>query len=175
MAARRGARAICVSAGTRAAAATLLLAASAASAQYVDPALDWKEADVPQAPAFDSARLIPIDAPRGSSLKFGIDPETISIGADGVVRYVVIASSAQGANNVLYEGIRCSTGEYRLYARWLGNDWSPARGSDWQSLYANMPSKHPLAIAQAGVCTGRAPNGPVATLVRALRSGAGAR
>lgn len=157
-------------------AALMLAAASAAAAEYIDPAIDWKESGVPQTPpAFDVRRLIPIDAPSGSSLKFGIDPETISIGEDGVVRYVVVASSPQGATNALFEGIRCSTGEYRVYARYSGGGWLRAGDSDWQSVFANMRSRHPLRAAQAGICVGRAPNGPADVMVRSLRAAGGAR
>lgn len=149
----------------------LLLAAPAVSAEYVDPNLDWTESGLPDSPpVFDAKRLITIDAPRGSSLRFGIDPETISIGEDGVVRYVIVASSDQGATNAIYEGIRCSTGEYRAYARESGNGWSRVRDSQWQSVFANMPSRHPLRAAEAGICVGRAPNGPVATMLRTLRA-----
>lgn len=155
------------------AAAMLLLAASAAAAEYVDPQAAWNESGIPATPpSFDMSRLIQVDAPHGSSLKYGIDPNTLSISDDGVVRYVVVASSAQGAVNALYEGIRCSTGEYRLYARHSPESgWSRAKGSEWQSVFDDMPSKHPLAIARAGVCIGRAPNGPLGTMLRTLRSG----
>ncbi|MEO8248923.1 MAG: CNP1-like family protein [Burkholderiales bacterium] len=140
------------------------------AAQFVDSEVDWKEAGVPDAPDFDVGRLIPLDAPRGSALSFGIDPGTISIGNDGVVRYVVVASSASGATNALFEGIRCSRGEYRLYARHNPEGgWTQVKDSDWESLFGSMPSRHPLAVAQAGVCVGRAPNGPLDVMLRTLR------
>ena len=36
--------------------------------------------------------LIPLDIP-GSTLRFGVDPASVTIGSDGIVRYVVVASS----------------------------------------------------------------------------------
>jgi len=70
-----------------------------------------------------------------SALKFGIDPKTLSIGKDGVLRYVMVATSSSGAMNAMYEGIRCSTGEYKTYARYFpGSGWSKASSVEWQAL-----------------------------------------
>ena len=150
-----------------------LLLSGVVAAQYSDPDVDWKENSAPEAPAFDATRLIAVGSPRGSTLKFGIDPNTISIGSDGVVRYVVVATGASGAASALFEGIRCGTGEFRVYARHnTGDGWSKAGGSAWTSIFAEMPSRHTLAIARAGVCDGKAPNGPISAMVRALRASA---
>ena len=40
------------------------------------------------------SRLIRVPGPDGSSLKYGIDPTTLSVTPEGVVRYVIVASSA---------------------------------------------------------------------------------
>ena len=64
---------------------SLLLPMAAASAEFVPPP-DWEEASAVGAPSWSRARLIPIETPRGSSLSFGVDPATITVGADGVVR-----------------------------------------------------------------------------------------
>ena len=150
--------------------AWLLATASACQAQlFADAA--WKEGPVPPPPAFDTTRLIAIDAPRGSTLRFGVDPATLSVGADGVVRYVVVASSDSGALNALHEGIRCASGEFRVYARFhRDGGWTASTDAGWQSLFANMPSRHPLALARAGLCMNSAPNGPVERIVRDLRA-----
>ena len=41
---------------------------------------------------------------------------SLTVGTDGVVRYTVVVTSPAGARNVNYEGIRCDTYEWRLYA-----------------------------------------------------------
>lgn len=163
----------------------LLLAATLVSAlavltttawsAYVEPDIDWREDAVGTPPDFDSTRLIPVDAPRGSSLSFGIDPQTIAVGADGVVRYVVVASSRQGADTALFEGIRCGNGEFRTYARRNKGeaDWSLVdSNTPWKPLASTGLAAHVLAIASAGICVGRAPNTPVDQMVRDLRTAA---
>lgn len=152
-------------------AASLLLAAtSGAFAEYVEPEVDWKEGEVAAPPAYDVSRLIPIESARSSSLALGIDPNTLSAGADGVVRYVLVATSPQGTHTALFEGIRCGSAEFRTYARRnADSDWVPAAKSTWQSLFATLPSAHALAVARAGVCVGKAANTPLDAMVRSLR------
>lgn len=144
---------------------------SGAFGEYIEPGIDWRENALGAPPAFDPARLIAVDAPRGSTLNFGVDPQTITVGTDGVVRYVVVASSRQGANTALFEGIRCGNGEFRTYARRNKGeaDWSLVDNVEWQPLSGTGMAAHVLAIARAGICTGRAPNTPVDQMVRDLR------
>ena len=150
----------------------VLLGSSAVSclAQLVDNP-DWKEIDVPPPPAFRVDRLIPIEQPASSNLRFGVDPATISMAADGVVRYVIVASSSGGAMNALYEGIRCTTGEVRTYARSASSGvWTEAVDSPWRKLMEPSPSRHALELARTGVCRGAAPNKSVEAIVRDLRA-----
>jgi hypothetical protein len=66
---------------------------------------------------------------------FFVDEKSVSFGADRVVRYTLIAKSADGALNVSYEGMRCSDKLFRLYA--FGrpdNTWSEARNSRWEPI-----------------------------------------
>lgn len=130
---------------------------------------DWKETDVPPPPAFDAGRTVRVEGPPSSSLTLGVDPATVTVTPDGVVRYVLVARNSSGGMNVMYEGIRCATGQYRLYARHSGGEWRPVTGGDWISLQAPMPSKHPLILARSGMCEGRAPLGSAADIVRTLR------
>lgn len=133
----------------------LALATLSATAQTAaDP--DWKESQLPSPPAFDVKRLIPIDMPKYVSLKFGVDPATLSISPDGVVRYVVVATSPTGSINAMYEGIRCSKGEVKTFARHPSNGkWATVEEPQWQALDGNLPSKHALALARQGLCEGR--------------------
>jgi hypothetical protein len=148
----------------------LVLAASAAHAQMapVDP--DWREAEAPPPPAFRQSGLIALDMPR-SSLRFGVDPASVSLGSDGIVRYVVVAASATGAVNGLYEGIRCDTAEFKVYARYnAGSGWTVAKESPWRPLHDAQTSSHSLLIARTGACVGHAPNRSATQIVRDLRA-----
>ena len=148
----------------------LVLAAGSASAQLATPDPDWKEADAPAPPAFKLDRLIPLEMARGA-LRYGIDPASVSLGADGIVRYVMVASSATGAVNAIYEGIRCDTAEVKVFARHNPDSgWIPAKDATWRALHDNFPSRHSLTIARTGACLGHAPNRSAAQIVRDLRA-----
>jgi hypothetical protein len=74
--------------------------------------------------------------PRGGSRnRFHIDSRSVSIGEDRVVRYTAVIRSPSGATNVSYEGLRCQTGEYKVYAFGAeGKKWSPARAPKWRPV-----------------------------------------
>jgi hypothetical protein len=113
-------------------------------------------------------RLIRIDMPE-STLRFGVDPASVTVTSDGIVRYVVVATSASGAVNALYEGIRCSTAETRLYARHNPDTgWVPVKDGEWRPLHEARPTRHSLAIARGGACLGSGPNQSAARIVRDL-------
>lgn len=157
------------------AAALLCIAAAQASAQLAPPNPDWKEAQAPLPPAPRVADLIPIEVP-GATLRYGVDPASVSLGADHVVRYVVVAASAAGAMNGSYEGIRCSTGDFRVYARYHADaGWSPASDIEWRSLQDGRPFRHSLAVARNGACMGHGANRSVAQILHDLRSPADRR
>ena len=140
----------------------------------VDP--DWKELEAPPPPPVRTQGLVPIDMPRGGSLRFAVDPDSVSVGADSVVRYVVVASSPTGTVNALYEGLRCNTAEVKVYARYNPDSgWVPARASEWQPLQNRPNSRHSLVIARTGACVGQGPSGVASEIVRALRTPADTR
>ena len=150
---------------------SLVLTASAHAQGFLDP-VDWKEADVPPPPAFNLAKLIEFDVPRSSSLVFGVDPGSVTISRpDSIVRYVMVASSASGAKNIMYDGLRCATGEVRTYARAKPDgSWAAVEKSEWKSVYDPQLSRHSRSFALAGACEGTAPVSSVRELVRRLKT-----
>jgi len=147
-------------------------AASTANAQvFIDPA-DWKESDVPPPPAYDMGKLLTFEVTRSSPLVYGVDPASVSISkTDGIVRYVVVATTAAGAKNVIYEGLRCSTGQVRIYAR--GNpdgSWTSVTNSEWKSVYDLSLPRHSLRFARVAACDSAAPVSNVRELVRKLKN-----
>jgi hypothetical protein len=83
----------------------------------------------------------------------------------------VVATSATGTVNAMYEGIRCDEAQVKLYARHSpASGWVAPRNSDWQPLHATPNSRHSLFIARNGVCLGHAPNGNAAQIVQDLRA-----
>jgi len=77
----------------------------------------WKEqgAGLPSYPSESDLIPVEIDVP-GSRLEAFLDKSALSVGDDNVVRYVLVLKSTSGADNVLFEGIRCEYKEYRTYA-----------------------------------------------------------
>ena len=140
---------------------------SLAHAQLIPADPDWREAEAPPPPAVRLDGLIPIEMPR-SELRFGVDPASISVGTDGVVRYVVVASSASGAVNAIYEAIRCGTAELRVHARYSpAGGWTIAKDPLWRSLH---DSRHSLVIARNGACDGHVANRSASQIARDLRA-----
>jgi hypothetical protein len=161
-----------ISRASRLAALACLLGVSClASAQlFFDSNPDWKEASVPPPPAFNEGRLVPIEMPVYMSLKFGVDPATITVTGDGVVRYVVVASNrAGGAINAFYEGVRCETAEVRTYARWGSNAWDVLPQTDWKRM-ATLNSSYAKQLATQGLCRGSAPRASVTDMVQHLKN-----
>ncbi len=95
----------------------------------------WRELEVKLPPYPRSANVIPFEVSAASSNRFYIDPDSISVGSDGVVRYTVVVRSASGAENISYEGIRCETREQKYYAfgRRDGT-WANARSGEWRYI-----------------------------------------
>ncbi len=154
------------------AAIVLLLVCAAAQAQLVGDK-EWREADVPQPPPLKTTNLVPLELP-GSSLRWGVDPASSSIGADSVVRYVIVAAGEGGAVTGLYEGVRCDTGEVKQYMRHSGGKWQPA-GGDWKPLHGRAAARHSLLVARYGACIGHAPNSSADRVARDLAADFGNR
>jgi hypothetical protein len=130
---------------------------------------EWAEVEVPAPPALRTKDLIAVDVGGGSELRFGIDPQSVGVGSDRVVRYVLVASSRSGAVNAVYEGLRCDRGEYRVYARSSGDGWRAVQ-AEWKSVFEGGEARIARAIAKAGACQGHSPNGKAEQIVRDLRA-----
>lgn len=132
---------------------------------------EWKEVEAPPPPPLRAQGLIPIEV-AGTSLRFGVDPKSITVGADEVVRYVVVATGSGGAVNGMYEGVHCGKGQVKVYARHNPDSgWVATKGSDWQDLRAGSASvRHSLAIARGGACQENTPNGSPAQIAQDLKA-----
>jgi len=130
---------------------------------------EWKEAEVPPPPQFEVGRLMALEMPPYMSLKFGVDPKTITIAPDGVVRYVVVAyRDGSDTVNAFYEGVRCSSEEYKTYARYTGSGWSTVPASEWKRI-DDRNSIYTAELARQSLCQGHAPRGSVNDMLRELR------
>ena len=157
---------------TAASLAVLLMFNGVAQAQFLTDQTEWKESDVPPPPAFDVNKLLRFDVSASSPLVYGVDPSTLTVSlTDSVVRYVVVATSPSGVRNIMYEGIRCATGEVKTYARYLSDSrWSQVVNAEWRSMSGPLASKHALRLAKTGACDSASPVFSVQEIVSRLKS-----
>jgi hypothetical protein len=131
---------------------------------------DWVEEPPPPPPQFSKDHLIAIDMPLHVSVRFGVDPSTIAVGTDGVVRYVMVITNATGNTNASYEGIRCVSDEVKTYARLSSSGkWVMVDSPSWKGVGENMPSRHAQAFARQGGCQKRQATSPQ-EIIAALKS-----
>ena len=107
----------------------------AAKVDADDEEKPWVEVEV-QLPDFpEDQNLIPFSVGAVSDPRFLIDGSSISVAADGVIRYTLIATSSAGAQNISFEGMRCATAERRPYAFGRPDKtWSKARSNQWVKI-----------------------------------------
>jgi CNP1-like family len=87
-------------------------------------------------PAYpEDSALLEFQLRRNSANRYYVDRNSISIGPDRVVRYSANVKSPSGAVNTSYEGMRCKTSEYRVYAYGINNgEWTKAHDSQWRRI-----------------------------------------
>jgi len=115
----------------------------------------WKEGKV-NIPAYpDNKGLLKVELDRvDSPFTYLVDPRTLTAGTDGVVRYVVVIRSDSGSANVIYEGIRCLTREYRAYAYGTTDgNMSKALISEWKNFRQDDNIAHRYAFYKYYMCS----------------------
>ena len=129
--------------------ALVLAGCGGSSAQKAKPAQRGATTDIGGVPEEKAFKEIEVSLPkypqdadlleflprRNSANRFFIDRDSISIGEDRVVRYSTVIKSPSGAVNTSYEGLRCKTSEYKVYA--FGNDsgeWAKVPDVQWRKI-----------------------------------------
>lgn len=77
----------------------------------------WKEAgtELPPLPKDEDLVEVPLDHPP-IGMKLYIDPDLVFLDMkDRVLRYWAVLKSRSGAYNAMFEGMRCSTHEFKVY------------------------------------------------------------
>lgn len=113
----------------------------------------WEE-EAMQLPAFpQEASLREFYVSATTTHKYYIDATTLSVGKDGVVRYTLVVRTSGGATNISYEGMRCQTREYRIYATGSRDgSWVPARRSEWRPVENKPTNRHHAALSREYFC-----------------------
>ncbi|MDZ7584627.1 MAG: CNP1-like family protein [Thiobacillus sp.] len=104
----------------------------------------WVELSAQLPPPPKPENLVGFDVSPATQNRYFVDTASISVGEDKVVRYSVVIEAAGGAKNVSFEGMRCATGERRLYAYGQPDgSWSKARNGRWEGIkFRSLLSYH---------------------------------
>jgi hypothetical protein len=127
--------------------------------------------ELPAWPAYPERRnLIAFDLLAPTDMDYFIDAASFSVGADGIVRYVMLARSPQGVENVSFEALRCPR-EYRVYAiARPGAGWLAQPGA-WRDIPRGVDSSAQYSLARNYFCPYRISLGSAAEGLQALRAG----
>jgi len=117
----------------------------------------WKEsaATLPAYPNDDDLLEFPVEEDTGAKLRYFIDSKTLTIGDDGIVRYVLVIRAGQGAKNVVFEGMHCSTREYKTYAFGTGKEtFHSLRKPAWKPIRRNTRTAYHQRLVDHYLCHG---------------------
>jgi hypothetical protein len=115
----------------------------------------WAEVAAQLPPYPKAENLIPFNVSSATRNKHFVDAESISVGADKVIRYTVVIEATGGAKNVSFEGMRCESGERRLYAYGHPDGtWSKARNATWEDIKFRSLLSYQKALFEDHFCPG---------------------
>ncbi len=120
----------------------------------------WIEQRVSTLPPLpQQANLLPFDVSEHTQLDFNVDGKSLSVGKDGVIRLTVVITSPQGARNVYYEGIRCATFEWRLYAAANedGTQWDRGVENAWSRMGRGGANSYQSTLYSDYLCANKMP------------------
>jgi len=143
---------------------------AADSIDFSEKALDELQLQLPAAPKVDA--LIAFDPQRPTTMKFFVDPASVTVGTDGIVRYTLVARGDGAAMNVSYEGIRCKTRERKTFAYGRADgSWYQPRAPQWAKIGGSPASGPSFALYEGFFCPARSIVATGVEAVEALRLG----
>ena len=136
----------------------------------IDAPRFWNEVEVKIPNASPSKQLKPFFVSINTTLAFAIDAESIELGRDDVMRYIIVITSPTGARQVSYEGIRCEKHEWRLYGN-LQSDgqWRRNPGSKWQLIMPNSYNRYHSALVKDAFCENSIPRRNIKEIISLLK------
>jgi len=115
----------------------------------------WQEVQA-KFPAYPKTEgLTPFVVSSATRNRYFIDFPSVSVGEDGVVRYSVVVRTAGGAENVSFEGMRCKTGERKIYAFGRPNgEWARNRYARWEAIKDRDATSYHRELFYSYFCAG---------------------
>lgn len=121
------------------------------------------------------ADLIRLRTSATASFEYAVDPRSIEVAREGIVRFTLVARSDSGASNVSYIGVRCAAREQRHYAFLRqgaeGSTWARSRSNEWRRLAATASADVVSGLSRDFLCPGGSPPASASDVVSALRAG----
>jgi len=143
---------------------------AADSIDFTEKPLDELPLQLPAPPK--AGDLIEFDPGRPATLRFYVDPASLSVGTDQIVRFTIVVKGDGGASNVSYESIRCKTRERKVYAYGRADGtWSQARAPQWTAIYGLSTDGYRFVLFENYFCPSRQSIASAREGVEALRRG----
>jgi len=145
---------------------SLLLVVAGCSSRGPQVESDWErnnavqlagEEDVALPPYPKNENLVPVYISATTDFKYFVDASTLSVSPKArEIRYVFVARSPSGVDNVSYEAIRCPE-EFRVLATGEGaGKWS-SRPGPWRPIVKGAALSWPYALSRNYFCPHRDP------------------
>ena len=116
--------------------------------------------------------LLEFDPGRPATLRYYVDPASLSVGTDAIVRFTVVVRGEGNASNVSYEAIRCKTRERKVYAYGRADGtWSAARAPQWTKISGLTTDGYRFVLYENYFCPSRQIIGSAREGVEAFRRG----
>lgn len=116
----------------------------------------WQELEIdpPAFPRQENLREFYVSAV--ATNKYFIDASTLTVGADGVVRYVLVVKTSGGATNVSFEGINCQGRSWKHYATGRSDNgtWAKSRATHmkWRPIENKLVNGYHAALSRDFFC-----------------------
>lgn len=103
---------------------------------WKDTSTPWQE-QVTELPAYPASldRLLELNvSTQGLPYRVYVDPASLTVGDDRVVRFTTVMVSSSGVWNVTYEGLHCGERNFRRFAYGIDGDWQLLQDAPWQPV-----------------------------------------
>ena len=132
----------------------------------------WQEvqAQMPSAPV--DADLLAFEVEGRPGFRYAIDRKSLAVGGDGVTRYSIVITSSTGVRTINFEGMRCATGERKIYAFGRADGgWSKNRAARWDYIRARVAGSYHSILFHDFLCAGGEGTASVEQIVQRLKRG----
>ncbi len=100
-----------------------------------------------------------------------IDKGSLSLLADKVFRYTAVVQAPSGPRNVFYEGIRCGSKEFKIYAFLSGDRFRRRRDPQWEQIYDSGATAYREVLIKDFVCQDSGSPADLETITARLEKG----